>query len=99
MEVVVLNCWVTDTKETPCVESFNDLGKIGQAPRQSINLVDNDRIDPSVFNVLQYTLKRWSLHASTRISTVVVQSRKRCPSLLLLAGDEGLASFSLGVEN
>src|SRR5450755_4699982 len=80
------------------VESFNDLGKIGQAPRQAIDLVDNDGIDLSIFNVIQQTSKRWSVHASARISTVVVESREGCPSFLPWAGDEGLAGFSLGVE-
>ena len=46
MELVVLNCWVTETKETPSlIEDFHDLGEVGERARQSVDLIDHDHVD------------------------------------------------------
>ena len=47
IEVVVLNCWVTDTKLAPWrVERLDDPGEVGERARQPVDLVDHDHIDP-----------------------------------------------------
>jgi hypothetical protein len=52
MEVVVLNCWVTEMKETFFIlEEFDQLCEVGERPRQAIHLVDHHRIDLSLTNV------------------------------------------------
>jgi hypothetical protein len=47
MEVVVLNCWVTETKLMPCLSNclLYDLGEVGERSCEPINLVDHHRID------------------------------------------------------
>src|SRR4029078_887166 len=61
IEGVVLNCWVTETKETLCwcgdslgdrdegdvvlVEQFDQLGKVSQRSGQAIDFVNDNHID------------------------------------------------------
>jgi hypothetical protein len=46
IEVVVLNCWVTETKETPLAsKALDDLREIEQRARQPVDLVDHHDID------------------------------------------------------
>jgi len=48
IEVVVLNCWVTETNETPWASnSSTSLAKFGQRPRQAVDLIDDDDIQSS----------------------------------------------------
>src|SRR6202049_4415228 len=47
IEVVVLNCCVTETKDASLgVEDLDNLGKIGERAGQPVDLVDDHRIDP-----------------------------------------------------
>ena len=50
IEVVVLNCWVTATKETP-LASNDHPGEVGKGPGQPINLVDDNRIDQALADI------------------------------------------------
>src|SRR6266853_5515851 len=45
MDVVVLNCWVTDTNETLCWSNSSTVGKVCERPGQPVDLVDHDHID------------------------------------------------------
>ena len=43
---VVLKDWVTDTNETSCcVKEFDQLGKIGKRPGETVDLIDDDDVD------------------------------------------------------
>ena len=42
---VVLNDWVTETKETPCRRNLHQLGEVGERARQTVDLVDDDDVD------------------------------------------------------
>ena len=54
IEVVVLNCWVTETKETPWrVEQLDQLGEVRQRAGQPVDLVDDDDVDLPGPDVLQ----------------------------------------------
>src|ERR1700731_4879109 len=44
------------------VEDVDDLGKICERPRQSVDLVDNDGLNPAGLDVLQKPLERRPLH-------------------------------------
>src|ERR1019366_10754241 len=57
------------------VQSLYDLGKIGQAPCEAINLIDDNGIDLALFDVFQQSLKCRSLQGSAGISPVVVVTR------------------------
>jgi hypothetical protein len=86
MEVVVLNCCVTDTKDALW------------ASRTSIDLVDNDDLNLPGLDVLQKPLEGRPLHRPAGQAAVVVHVGKRDPSGMTLAHDIGLASLALGVE-
>jgi hypothetical protein len=45
IEVVVLNAWVTETKETPCLSNLDDPGEIGERAGEPVDLVDDHHID------------------------------------------------------
>jgi hypothetical protein len=47
MLVVVLNNWVTETKDTLLVEHLAQFGEVGERAGQPIDLIDDDHIDPS----------------------------------------------------
>ena len=52
MLVVVLNDWVTETKETPWASnSLDQLGEVGERAGQPIDLIDDDHVDPSRLHV------------------------------------------------
>jgi len=55
---VVLNCWVTETKETPLAsKASDDLGKIGQAAGEPVDLVDDNDVDLVRCNVIEQSLQ------------------------------------------
>ena len=43
------------------VEQFDQLGKIRQGPRQAIDLVDDDDVDPTRPNIVEQSLKGWPI--------------------------------------
>jgi hypothetical protein len=46
MDVVVLNCWGDrDEGDVMGIEQFDQLGKVGERPGQTVDLVDHDDID------------------------------------------------------
>ena len=45
IEVVVLNCWVTETKDNVSIKQLDELGKVRQGPGQAVDLIDNDHVD------------------------------------------------------
>ena len=45
-EFVVLNCWVTETKLTPCLSKISMiLREVQQGSAEAVDLVDHDAID------------------------------------------------------
>ena len=63
IEVVVLNCWVIETKETPSsVEGFHDLGEIEQRSREPVDFVDHHHVDLAGTNVGQESLQGRAVH-------------------------------------
>src|SRR3989442_14556461 len=58
IEVVVLNCWVTDTKDTLCrSNSSTSLAKSASDRVRRSTLVDHDDVDPAGPHVLQEPLQ------------------------------------------
>ncbi len=62
----MLNCWVTETKDTPGFEEFDDLGEIGKRPGQPVDLVDHDRVDASGTDIVQQGGEGRAVHRTTR---------------------------------
>jgi hypothetical protein len=78
IEVVVLNCWVTETNDTPMrVEQFDQLGKIGQRSGQAIDLVYHDDIKLPRADIIQQSLQVGTIGGSTGISPSSYRDRIR----------------------
>jgi hypothetical protein len=66
MEVVVLNCWVTETKDTPPgIKHLDHLGEVGEGSRQPVDLVDDDDIDQSRAHILHQGPEGRALHGAS----------------------------------
>ena len=99
MEVVVLNCCVTDTKEALCASKMSTiLAKSASDRGQPVDLVDNDDLNLPGLDVLQKPLEGRPLHRPAGQAAVVVHVAKRDPAGMTLAHDVGFASFPLCVE-
>ena len=73
IEVVVLNCWVTETNDTPLgIENLDDLGEIGQRAGQPVDLVDHHDIDLALADIGEQTLQCRPLHVAARAPAIVV---------------------------
>jgi len=55
------------------IHCLDDLGKVGEASGQSVDLVDDDDADLLGFNFCEQLLKRRPIHRSARIATIVVE--------------------------
>src|SRR5450759_2121539 len=85
-------------RDSACVQGFHDLGKIGQAAGETIDLIDDDGVDLVGFNIFEQSLERWSVQSSPGISSVVVAGREFSPAFVSLARNKGLAGFPLSIE-
>jgi hypothetical protein len=72
--------------------------KIQKRSAQSVYFIDHHTIDTSCFNVSHQTLKRWAIHVAASKSNFVVVIWKTDPTFVLLANNECLSRFSLGVQ-
>ena len=98
MEVVVLNCWVTATNDTPCrIQNLNDLGEVGERARQAIDLVDDDHIDALCPDIVEQPNKTGPLHVAAGEPAVVTR-RQLSPAFVILARNVGRAGFPLRIE-
>jgi hypothetical protein len=99
MLVVVLNDWVTDTKLTSRLSNNStSFAKSGQRSRQSIDLVDNDDVNPVISNRLKELLQRWAVHGGAGEAAIVESVSDERPALMRLASDIGLAGFPLSIQ-
>ena len=73
IEVVVLNCCVTETKDALSrIEDLDDLGKIGERAGQPVDLVDDDGIDPPRRDVREQLLQSGPIHRRAGEPAVVI---------------------------
>ena len=94
----MLNCCVTDTKETPFAsKTLDDLGKVGQRTGQAVDLVADDDIDAAALDVREKLLQGGAVHRRTGDTAIVIGLREAGPALMALARDVGLASLALGM--
>jgi hypothetical protein len=63
IEVVVLNCWVTETNDTLLpLEDFDQPGEVGQAAGQAVDLVDHHDVDLAGLDVGHQALQSGPIH-------------------------------------
>src|SRR6516162_3464752 len=61
-------------------------------------MIDDHDLNAASPDVREQMLQRRPLHIATRETAVVVASSRRCPPLVALAADIGLAGFALRCE-
>jgi hypothetical protein len=72
IEVVVLNCCVTETNDTPPgIEDLDDFGKVGEGTREAVDLGDHDDIDLALADVGQQPLKGRAVHIAAGAPAIV----------------------------
>jgi hypothetical protein len=74
IDEVVLNCWVTETKETAGIEDFDDLGEVGERAGEPVHLVDHDHVDPPCPHIAQEPFDRRALHGAPGIAAMVIKT-------------------------
>jgi hypothetical protein len=99
IELVVLNCCVTETnRHTLGVEELDQPGKIGERAGRPVDLVDDHDVDPAGSDIGDQLLQGGSLQIATGEPAIVIAGSDQCPALVSLAADEGLAGFALRRE-
>jgi hypothetical protein len=99
IEVVVLNCWVTETKDTPkALEDLNNLRKVREAPGQAVDLVDHDHVDQALLDIPKEVPEGRAVHVAAGERGVVIVVGDRDPTLGPLTHDVGMARIPLGVD-
>ena len=79
-------------------QNLDEAHEVGQAARQSANLVDHNDVDPARFEVSHEAGECGPFEAASRVPAVVVPVGKLGPTLVLLARDVGAADLVLGHE-
>jgi len=54
------------------IEQFNQLGEVGQGPRQAVDLVDDDDVDLPGANIVQQLLKVGAVGGAAGVPPIVV---------------------------
>ena len=62
------------------VEQLDQLGEVSKRPRQPVDLVDDDHVNPAGPNILQQLLERRPLHRTSRKAAVVIAFANELPS-------------------
>src|SRR5438067_1239839 len=77
------------------IKDFDDLGKISQRAGQPVDLVDNDRIDPTRRDVGEQPLQSRPIDRLAGEPAGGITCTQANPALVPRAGDEGLAGRAL----
>src|SRR5271166_1428256 len=77
---------------------LDQLGEVGERPRQPVNLVDDDHVDLAGPDIVQQLLERRPLHRTSREAAIVIAFADKLPSLMGLALDVSHRGFALVVE-
>src|SRR5450759_5030955 len=85
MLVVVLNCWVIDTNETPRrSKTSTSLAKSESARVKPVDLVNDDHIDLAGLDVGDQPFQGGSLHRAAGNPTIIIERRQHRPAFVLL---------------
>src|SRR5215472_6807517 len=76
------------------VEDLDDLRKIGERAGQPVDLVDDDRIDPTRCDVGEQPLQSRPIHRRAGEPAIVITNGKANPALVPLASDEGFTGLA-----
>ena len=79
------------------IEQLNQLGKICQRSRQTVDLVNDDDIDLPATNIPKQSLQGRAIRIATREPAIVILGSNQRPAGVRLASDIGLRSIILGI--
>src|SRR5229473_986476 len=86
IELVVLNCWVTETNDTAWASnSSTSLAKSARERVSRSDLVDHDNVDFPGPDILQELLQGRAVGRSARIAAVIIPGAQRGPAVMGLA--------------
>src|SRR5205085_399344 len=73
-----------DERHSLGIEKLDEPGKIGERPRQPVDLVDNDNVEPAGPDIGEQLLQRRPLHGATREPAIIIAASRQYPPLVLL---------------
>ena len=95
----MLNCWVTATNDIDLrVKRLDQLGEVGERSGETVDLVDDDHVDPAEFDFAEQPFQGRALKVAPGIGGVVVMLGQELPSLRSLTLYICLAGLPLRVE-
>src|SRR2546423_6804547 len=99
IELVVLNCCVTETNDTASAsKSSTSRAKSASERVSRSDLVHDHDIDSARPDIGEQALRRGSLEIAAREPAIVIAVSRQQPTLVLLAANVGLAGFALRRE-
>jgi hypothetical protein len=87
-----------DKADALFVELFDDLGKICQRACQTVDLVDDNGINPFGCDLIEQSFQGWPFHITAGEAAIVILGRNQLPAFMSLTDDVGFAGFPLSVE-
>ena len=99
IEVVVLNCCVTETNDTPLASKASTILAKSLSERvKPVDLVDDDRVDPPGVDIGEQALEGRAFQRAARDAAVIVHLRQGHPAGALLAENIGVTGLALGIQ-
>src|SRR5207302_6156429 len=99
IELVVLNCWVTETNEHAFgVEDLDQPGKVGKRSRQPVDLVDDHDVNAAGLDIGEQALHPGPFQLAAGEPAIVITGPRQHPALVLLATNIGLTRIALRRE-
>ena len=76
----------------------DQLGEVGEGAGESVDLVDDDDVDPLGANVVEDGLQGRALHRSPGVAAVIIAAADQFPAFMGLTFDVGFEGLALIVE-
>ena len=80
------------------VEDLDDSCEVEQGPAEAVDLVHHDAVYRPSLDRRQEPLQGRAIHIAAGVAAIVEMVGDHLPAFVLLAGDEGLRCFPLGIE-
>ena len=80
------------------IEQLDQFGEVGQGPRQTVDLVDDNDVDPPGADIVQQLLQVGTVGGSAGIPAIVIAGPDQGPAGMGLALDVGGGGIVLGVQ-
>src|SRR5271154_3307139 len=98
MEVVVLNCWVTETNDTPWASNSSTSLAKSASERQAVDLVDDNNVELSRADIVKQSLQVGTVGGPTGVSAIIISRSNQGPAGMGLTFDISRGRFVLGIQ-